>query len=653
MPPRYRPYGLDLQGGDPSARPGNDFFRRVNGRWFDTTEIPADRASAGSFYDLKDEVERRTRDVLERGPTGEGVTDEVRPDAVKIGAFYRAFMDVDRVELLGAAPISPFLSRIEASSREELVDLQGEAFANLGPALFALAIASDSKAPDRYAVTLGQGGIGLPDREYYRDRAFVFQRSAYAQYIVKLLGLAGWPDPEGAAAAILAFESEVAEASLAAAARRDSEALYNPTSVGELERETAFPFRRLLDRAGLGKVERVVVLERSAIGPIAAVWARTPVETLRAWHAFRTLDAAAPYLSASFLDAHAVFRDTVLEGIVKQPPRWQRGVRTVSAELGETVGKVYVARYFPPSARAEIEVMMGHIRQAMAIRIEGNTWMEPATKARALEKLSKVRFKLGFPDRWRDVSALRIEPDDLVGNVRRSRTFEWLRQAERLDRPVDRDEWSTTPQTVNAYYEPTMNDITVPAAYLGMPNFHPEADPAVNYGAIGASLGHELTHGFDDDGRRFDATGRLVSWWSDRDAAEFTARAARLGRQYDAFEIFPGVFVNGALTMGENIADLGGALVALDAYRLSLAGREPPVLDGLTGVQRFFVSYAQSWRGKTTEPSVRRWLVSDPHAPDAIRVNGVVRNMDGWYDAFAVGEGDKLYVSPDARVRLW
>ena len=648
----YGPHGLDRSGADPDVRPGDDFFRHANGRWLAATAIPPDRSSAGVNEDLIDEVEGRVREILERG--ADGVDEALRTEAAKIGAFYASFMDEPRIEARGVAAIAPRLERIRAArSPEDLVDVQGASWGTFDVPLFSFALRPDAKAPDRYAVHLGQPGLGLPERDYYRDEAFAAEKAAYARYVAELLALARWPDPDGAAAAVLAFESRIADASWPLVERRDVDATYNPMAVAALEAETGFPFRRLLEGARLGPVERVIVGERRAFPEIAAIWARTPLESLKAWQAFGLVDAAAPYLPARFVEAHFRFHGRTIDGVAEPAPRWKRGVRTVSAGMGETIGKVYVARHVPPAARAAIEEMAGNVRAAMAARIAASSWMEPQTRARALEKLARVRFHLGVPTRWRDTASLRIAADDLAGNVERSAAFEWLRQVARRDGPVDRDEWRITPQTVNAAYDENRNDVTLPAGHLGPPFFDVSADPAINYGAIGAVLGHELTHAFDDQGRKFDGSGRLDDWWTPRDADAFTARAGQLGRQYGTVAVFPGAFVNGELTLGENIADLGGVLVALDAYRLSLAGREAPVVDGLTGTQRFFLSYAQSWREKATEASVRRALVSDEHAPEASRVNEVVRNVDDWYAAFAVKPGDALHLPPEARVRIW
>jgi putative endopeptidase len=423
--------------------------------------------------------------------------------------------------------------------------------------------------------------------------------------------------------------------------------------VAQLEQTVPFPWRRLLEGANLRGLDRVVVLENTAVPKIADLFAQTPVDTLKAWQAFHLVDSVAPYLSKRFVSANFDFRGKTLGGVLEISERWKRGVKTVNGAMGEAIGRIYAARYFPVEAKAKVEGLVEQLRLALKGRIERVTWMSQETKIKALEKLARLNVKVAYPAKWRDYSTLEVRPDDLVGDLEAAGRFEWLRMVNRLTSPVDRDEWMMTPQTVNAYYNSNLNEIVLPAAQLQAPYFDPAADPAVNYGGIGALIGHELTHAFDDDGRKFDAAGVLSDWWTPVDAEEFNARAEELGRQYDAFEPFPGAHVNGDLTMGENIADLGGALIALDAYHGSLSGKPADLIDGLTGDQRFFLGFAQSWRKKSTEDAVRQQMVSDPHAPEQYRVNGVVRNMDAWYDAFGEKAGGKLRLAPENRVRIW
>ncbi|MEA3067194.1 MAG: putative endopeptidase [Sphingomonadales bacterium] len=648
----YAPWGFDISGADFKTRPGDDFYRYGNGAWYDRTVIAPDRSDNSIDRVLIDTAEARIRDILERG--ADGADPSARADAAKIASFYAAFMDEARAEALDLRPIAPLLQRIrDAGSHDELAGLMGEAATTFFDSLFGLSIGIDSKAPERYAVSIGQGGLGLPNRDYYLAAQFADKKAAYRAYIAQILEMIGWDAPQDLAAAILAFETEIAEASWTPAEQRDSEKVYNPMGMAELEAAAPFPWRRLLQTASLAQLERVVLLENTAIPKLAAIYARTPVATLQAWQAFHLAAGAAPLLSKRFVNASFEFSDKTLRGIAQLPERWKRGVAVVNGAMGEAIGRVYVARYFPPGAKAQIEALVGQLRQALKARLERLDWMSDDTKLKALEKLARLNVKIAYPDKWRDYATLTIRRDDLVADWGAARTFEWLRNVNRLNAPVDRDEWDMTPQTVNAYNSSNLNEIVFPAAILQPPYFDPAADAAVNYGSIGAVIGHELTHAFDDDGRKFDATGALSNWWLDSDVEQFNARAAELGRQYAAFEPFPGVHVNGDLTMGENIADLGGALVALDAYHLSLAGRPAPVLDGLSGDQRFFLSFAQSWRRKVTEDAVRDQLVSNQHAPEQYRVNGVVRNMDAWYDAFGVAPADKLYLAPALRVRIW
>ncbi len=644
-------WGFDLDGADFAANPGDDFFRYGNGAWYDRAVIPRDRSSIGVDTVLIIANEARIRDILERGD--DGVDSSLRADAKKIGAFYAAFMDEARAEALDAKPIAPFLEMIRAAATgEEIADLMGAGRRSFFSSVFGLSIGADDKAPDKYAVSIRQGGLGL-NREYYITPRLAEKKAAYLAYVTQLLTMIGWEAPEQSATAILNFETAIAEGSWSNAERRDPEKTYNPMSVAALSEAAPFPWHRLLASAGLGALARVVVVENTAIPKIAAVYARTPLDTLKAWLAFHLTDGAAPFLSKRFVAASFNFHSRTMSGVADQPERWKRAVATVNGAMGQAIGRVYVARYFSPEAKAQIDELVAQLRIALKGRIEQLAWMSPATKLKALEKLAQLNVKIAYPDKWRDYSTLDVRPDDLLSDMQAARKFAWLRQVNRLNSPVDREEWYLNPQTVNASYNANLNQMTFPAGILQPPFFDPAADAAVNYGGIGAVIGHEMIHGFDDEGRKYDGSGVLSTWWTDADAAEFNARAAVLGRQFDAYEPFPGFHVKGDLTMGENIADLGGALVALDSYHNSLGDKPAPVLDGLTGDQRFFLSYAQSWRHKSTDDSVRQQLVSNPHAPVQYRVNGVVRNIDAWYDAFNVKPSDKLFLAPRDRARIW
>jgi putative endopeptidase len=644
-------WGFDLDGADFASNPGDDFFRYGNGAWYDRAVIPPDRSSIGVDTVLTIANEARIRDILERGQ--DGVDPSLGADARKIGGFYAAFMDEARAEALDAKPIAPLVEMIRAAAtREEIADLMGAGRRSFFSSVFGLGIGADDRAPDKYVVSVRQGGLGL-NRDYYITPRLAEKKAAYLAYITQLLAMIGWEAPGQSAAAILNFETAIAKVSWSNAERRDPEKTYNPMSVAALGEAAPFPWRQLLASADLGDLDRVVVVENTAIPKIAAVYGRTPLDTLRAWLAFHLADGAGPYLSKRFVAANFNFHSRTMSGVAEQPERWRRAVATVNGAMGQAIGRVYVARYFSAEAKAQIDDLVAQLRIALKGRIERLAWMSPATKLEALEKLAQLNVKIAYPDKWRDYSTLDVRSDDLVGDIEAGRKFGWLRQVNRLNLPVDREEWYLNPQTVNASYSANLNLMTFPAGILQPPFFDPAADAAVNYGGIGAVIGHEMIHGFDDEGRKYDGSGVLTTWWTDADAAEFNARAAVLGRQFDAYEPFPGFHVKGDLTMGENIADLGGALVALDAYHNSLGNKPAPVLDGLTGDQRFFLSYAQSWRHKSTDDQVRAQLVSNPHAPVQYRVNGVVRNMDAWYDAFNVKPSDKLFVAPEDRARIW
>jgi putative endopeptidase len=650
--PVFGDWGFDASGMGAGEKPGDDFFKYANAAWDAHTPIPPDRTGFGVDYVIFDEAEQRVRGILEAKPPASAGTHD---DAWKIHAAYTAFMDEKRADAAGAAPIAADLAAIAAAkTKADLAALMGRANDGFMPSIFAASISEDLKAPTRYAVYVGQAGLGLPDRDYYLDPGFAAKKSAYQAYVAKMLGLAGWPDPASAAKSIVAFESDIAAASWTLAERRDPVKTYNPTSPTELAKAMpGFAWAPFLSSAGLGDVGRVVLMEKSAIGKIAAIADHTPLDTLRAWMAFGVADAAAPYLDHRFDTASFDFRKKLLARQQVEQARWKRAVGFVNEGMGEAVGRSYVAQYFPPSAKAKIDALVSELRVALGQRIDRLDWMAPETKARAHAKLAQFTVKIAYPDKWRDYAALAVSATDLAGDRRAFQAFEWQRQVKRLNGPVDRSEWGMTPQTVNAYYNPSENEIVFPAAILSPPYFDPNADAAANYGGIGAVIGHEMTHGFDDEGRKFDGTGALADWWTAPDAARFDAGAKKLNAQYDTYSPLPGMHVKGAQTTGENIADLGGILIALDAYHNSLHGKPAPVIDGLTGDQRFFLSFAQSWRDKHKEDELRELLVSDVHSPEIYRVNGVVRNVDAWYEAFPVQPNNKLYLAPADRVRIW
>ncbi|MDP3659446.1 MAG: M13-type metalloendopeptidase [Phenylobacterium sp.] len=649
--PRMGAWGFDLTGRDAAVGPGESFFLYANGTYLKRTEIPADRSRYGNFDALNELSVNRMRAVADKAagdPSAQG-------EQALVGALYKSFLDETKVEALGAKPLEQDLAKVRAArDKTEIARLMGAAVKGFGGSFFTAAIYDDAKDPMNYTVYLGQGGMGLPDRDYYLEPRFAPQKTAYEAYVAAMLGRIGWKDPQGAAKAIVALETEIAKVSWTRTERRDDEKTYNPYLLPDLVAlAPGFPWKAYLDAADLGGVQRVIASENTAFPKIAAIYAATPLDVLKAWTAFNVADNAAPYLSSGFEQAHYQFRDKTLSGQPEQKPRWKRAVNVVDSQIGEALGKAYVAAYFPPESKAKMEALVNDIKTAMGQRIERVSWMSPQTKAKALAKLAKFTVKIAYPDKWRDYTGLSLKADDLYGNVERATAFDWAYRVGRLGKPVDRSEWGMTPPTINAYYSSTKNEIVFPAAILQPPFFDPDGDPAINYGGIGGVIGHEITHGFDDQGRKSDGDGRLSDWWTAEDAAKFQVQADKLGKQYSAVEVLPGAKINGDLTMGENIADLGGLLLALDAYHISLGGKPAPVIDGFTGDQRVFLGWAQVWRSKNREDSMRKQLVSDPHSPPQYRVDLPVRNIDVFYEAFGVKPGSAMYVAPEDRARIW
>jgi putative endopeptidase len=661
--PVYPPYGLDLTAPDTAVKPGDDFFQYANGAYLARTTIPADRPAASRRLEMTDRMEAQLHILMEDAAKAGAGND----NRAKVGAFYAAFMDEAQAERLGAAPLKPELDAIRAApDRAALAALMGQAAGGLYPTLFGVAIDTDLKQPERYAVYVGQSGLGLPDRDYYLKPELAVKKNAYRAYAATLLGLVGWPDPAAAADAAITFETRIAEASWTRVRQRDLNAIYNPTAPNDLVAlAPGFDWAPLLASAGIAGKPIVVVNEKSAFPKLAALYAETPVETLRAWMAFHAADAAAPYLSKPFVDAHFELHGRVLTGQSEIRPRWKRAVLAVGGgdcgadpqscfgTIAWAVGDLYAGRYFPPETKAKVTELVANLKAAFRARIERVDWMGPTTKAEALRKLDTYTIKVGYPDKpQRDYSGVDIRRDDLLGDVRRAAAADWAFRARRSDGPVDRGEWSMTPQTNDAY-NGSLRDIVFPAGILQAPIFDAAADPAINYGAIGGVIGHEMTHGFDDQGRAIDAAGALRDWWTPGDAAAFKARAEKLGAQYAQYEPVPGFHINPGLTMGENIADLGGLSIALDAYHRSLNGRSAPVIGGLTGDQRVLLGWAQAWAGKMQPDAIKAMTVGDPHSFRKFRVNGVVRNIDAWYPAFDVKPGEALYLPPADRVRIW
>jgi putative endopeptidase len=662
--PEYGAWGIDLTAMDRSVKPGDDFNRYASGAWMARTPIPADKSVAALRYLMSDRIEARLHEIFEQA----AVSAVYQPTELqaKAGAFYKAFMDEARVEALGAAPIAPELAAIRAArTRDDIAGLMGHNRTDFYGSIVNLSVDVDLKNVSHYALYAGQAGLSLPDRDYYLQPSFTAQKAAYQSYVARCLALVGWEDPAANAKAVVDFETRIAQASWSKAQQRDVEKVYNPQTLAQLTALTpGFSWPAFLDGAGLTGVQRVIVAENTAFPAIAAIYRSTPLEVLQAWQAFNVADNTAIYLSRPFAMAHFELHEKTLSGQQQDGVRWKRAVRAVSGgdcngdradcfgNMGFGVGQLYAAHYFPPAAKAKIEDLVADLKAAMRARLERLDWMGRTTKVEALKKLDTYQIKVGYPDHPRDYSGLEIRADDLVGDVRRAGAWDWRFYVSRLNGPVDRSDWSMTPQTNDAY-NGSLRDIVFPAGILQPPMFDPAADPAVNFGAIGALIGHELTHGFDDEGRKLDSAGALRDWWTPADAAAFEARARRLGAQYSAYEPVPGAHVNGELTMGENIADLGGLNLALEAYHRSLGGKTAPVIDGFTGDQRVFLGRAQAERGKAQDDYFRNLVVSDPHAPPPLRVIGPMRNVDAWYTAFGVMPGETYYLPPDERVRIW
>ncbi len=642
-------------GMDPAIRPQDDLFGHVNGHWLDTTDIPSDRSSWSAFVVLADQSEARVKAIIEELARSEH---EAGSNAQKIGDLYASFMAEDRVEALGADPIRPALdAAAEIASVEDLVRFVGMLERTGGGGFFGAYVNTDDRDSDRYLVNIVQGGLGLPDESYYREDKFADIRTAYLAHLERVFGLAGWPEPARAAQQVVDVETRLAKGHWERAETRDVLKTYNLMPREQLaELCPSLPWATWAAALGAtdATIAETIVQQPSYLQHLSTTLDEVPLDDWKAWVAIRVVRASAAYLSSAFVDENFDFYGKTLNGTPELRARWKRGVAFVEGSVGEAVGEEYVGRHFPPRAKEMMVDLVANLLEAYRRNIEALDWMTEATKQRAYRKLETFRPKIGYPDRFRDYSKLVVTPDDLIGNVRAVAAFETDRELAKIGSPVDRDEWFMLPQHVNAYYNPGMNEICFPAGILQAPFFDADADPAENYGGIGAVIGHEVGHGFDDQGSQYDEAGNMENWWTDADRAAFQERADRLIAQYSAFEPrdLPGEHVNGALTVGENIGDLGGITIALKAYLISLDGQEAPVVEGLTGEQRVFMNFAHVWRSKRRKEQLLQLITVDPHSPAEFRAN-IVRNLDEFVTAFDVQPGDGLWLDPEDRVRIW
>ncbi len=649
--PVYGDWGYDQSAMDQAVKPGDDFWAYVNGTWDKKTQIKPDLSSAGPFITLYEKSEKDVRDIVQQLASDPNRTQLGQ----QIGDYYASFVDQDAIDAAGAAPLKPYLAEIEGvKTRAQLLSL----FVKPGFASpVDVSIVPDFKNSDRYSATAGQATLGLPSREYYLvDSAKMkAHRAAYRDYIITIEKLAGLPGGAAAADRIIALETALSKVQWAAADRRDIDKIYNPMTPAKLAKlAPQFQWNATLAKSGLGSAKSIIVTEPSAVAGAGKILASTPLSTWKEWLAFRFVSDHAAYLPKAFDDAHFAFYSKELNGVEQQRERWKRGVAAVNGALGEGVGQIYVKTHFPEQSEQQMKELIGNLEDAYRERIGNNKWMDEATRKAALEKLAAFEPRIGHPVKYIDYSSMKVVKGDPLGNSLRAADFDWKLQLKRFPKPVDRTLWEMNPQTINAYYNPFANQITFPAAILQPPFFDPNADAAANYGAIGAVIGHEMGHGFDNEGRKFDPKGNMRDWWSSEAAKSFTTRTDALVAQYSSYHPFSDLALNGKLTLGENIGDLSGVEAAYAAYKKYTAKHgEPPVIDGLTGDQRFFIAYAQAWQEKQREDAERQQVITNEHSPGKFRVNGVVRNVDAWYKAFNVQPGDKLYLPPEQRVHIW
>ncbi len=651
--------GIDPDGFDLTVRPQDDLFLHVNGRWLLNTEIPSDKSNYGSFTALDDAARENIREIIEAS-----VKNPNDANSHKVGDFYRSFMNEELIAEKGIKPLQPLLDQINGlSTTEDVVRFFGKLnIIGIGNPL-GFGVETDDRNSSRYLAAIAQGGTTLPDRDYYLEHTEKYAEARFAlqNFIVELYKLAELPDGYSAAENILKLETALAKAQWSRTELRDAEKRYNLYEVAKLtDVSDRLPWLVFFESVGAPDLKEVNVMTPSFFTALETIVEETPVETWKQYLQFRVLDTAADYLPPAFVDAHFELHDRTITGVPEQKPRWKRAVDATSGAgagdfgvLGEALGQLYVQKYFPAESRRRMDQLVANLMKTYETSIHELSWMTDATKEKALQKLSRITTKIGYPDQWRDYSKLEIKADDLLGNMLRSAEFEHNRQLKRLHDPVDRKEWGMTPQTVNAYYNPGMNEIVFPAAILQPPFFDALADDAANYGGIGAVIGHEISHGFDDEGSKYDGDGNLQNWWTEADREAFEKLTGRLVSQFEGYEPLPGRKLNGKLTLGENIADLSGMAIAYKAYRMSLGGKDGSVIDGHTSAQRFFLSWAQIWRRKYRDDELIRRLVIDPHSPSSFRANGPISNLDAFYEAFDVKPGDKLYKPKADRIQIW
>ncbi len=647
--------GIDKTNMDMSVRPQDNFYRYINGGWINNNEIPNDKTAIGSFYDLRDKADKDVKAIIEELAASKSLT--MGTDEQKVADLFRSYMDTKQRNVAGITPVQPILTAINnLQNKNDLAEFFGKySFAGINNPL-ALYISVDAKNSSSYAIHIWQNGLNLPDKDYYFNETerFVNLRSGYVAHIENMYNLAGINNGKAAAKNIMALETSLAEFHWTRVETRDSEKRYNKFATNNLNSITdKFNWQVFLAAEGVASQKDIIINQPDFIEGFAKVFAQTSLDTWKQYLTFNTLSAFSSYLTTDLDNENFDFFSKQLNGRKEQRPQWKRGVGVVNSSLGEVIGKVYVTRHFTPKAKARMSILVENLRNAYGASIDALEWMSNDTKKAAHVKLAAFTPKIGYPDKWEDYSALTIAPDDIVGNIIRSRKVSSEKEISKLGDPIRKWEWSMTPQTVNAYYNPTVNEIVFPAAILQAPFFNMKADDAVNYGGIGAVIGHEMGHGFDDQGSKYDATGNLRNWWTEQDLKEFSTRTKALVEQYADYQVFDDLNVNGELTLGENIGDLSGVTIAYKAYKTLLNGKKAPVIDGLTGDQRFFMGYAQIWRSKIVEKSMRNRVATDPHSPGEFRALGSLSNMNEFYDAFDVKEGDAMYIAPEKRVKIW